>query len=55
MCRFVALCTVQCGAPFALRPCDPVSLHAIMRDVDAAIDDGVNERTAKGERSALNK
>ena len=40
---------------FALNPSDPRTLHEVCNAVDAAIADGVNERTSKGEDSAWNR
>ena len=43
------------GSPYALRPTDPAVLHELLDAVDAAVDDGVNHNTAKGEKSAWHK
>ena len=40
---------------FALRPDNGSELHEICSAVDGAIADGINDRTASGERSAMNK
>lgn len=42
-------------SPFALRPSNPADLNDLMRDVDDAINEGVNANTSRGEVSAWSK
>ena len=50
-----ALSNLEDDSPYALRPADAREYTELMREVDETIDSGVNDSTARGERSAWEK
>ena len=47
--------TIDDGTAYGLRPSNPAAFVELMQEVDATIDSGVNDSTARGERSAWDK